>query len=57
MRRLNAARRPATGPELSRDHRVTRLRFATDHQNWTDWCGLAFLWYHESVYNLFPGEL
>lgn len=27
------SRRPATGPELNRNHRTARLRFAREHQN------------------------
>lgn len=30
-----ASRRPATGPRLTRQHRVARLAFARDHVNWT----------------------
>lgn len=47
-RRLNAAnlvsRRPATGPELQRRHRVTRLRFAREHEHWNenDWGRVLF---------------
>jgi transposase len=47
-RRLNAAnlvsRRPATGPELQRHHRVARLRFAREHENWNedDWGRVLF---------------
>lgn len=29
------ARRPARGPELERHHRVARLQFAREHENWT----------------------
>jgi hypothetical protein len=28
------ARRPAHGPELTRQHRVNRLAFAHEHENW-----------------------
>lgn len=47
-RRLNEAnlvsRRPATGPELLREHRVARLQFAREHQNWNaiDWGRVLF---------------
>lgn len=47
-RRFNEAelrsRRPATGPELSREHRVARLQFAREHQNWNadDWGRVLF---------------
>lgn len=47
-RRLNEAnlgnRRPATGPELSRAHRVARLRFAREHHHWNanDWGTVLF---------------
>lgn len=32
-------RRPATGPDLLRNHRTARLRFAREHQHWNvdDW--------------------
>lgn len=38
------ARRPARGPELLREHRVARLRFAREHANWTvdDWSKVLF---------------
>lgn len=39
-RRLEEAnlqsRRPATGPELTREHRTARLRFAREHHDWTE---------------------
>lgn len=47
-RRLNEAnlfcRRPATGPELTREHRVARLRFAREHRHWTEneWANVLF---------------
>lgn len=47
-RRLNEAgltsRRPATGPQLTREHRVARLAFAREHANWTadDWKRVFF---------------
>jgi transposase len=47
-RRLNEAnlfcRRPATGPELTREHRVARLQFAREHLHWTenDWGNVLF---------------
>lgn len=39
-----SARRPATGPELTREHRVQRMRFARDHQDWTpeQWSQILF---------------
>ena len=38
------SRRPATGPDLTRAHRVTRLQFARDHQNWgnEEWKNILF---------------
>lgn len=38
------ARRPARGPELLRQHRVARLRFAREHENWTpdQWARVLF---------------
>lgn len=38
------SRRPATGPELLRQHRVARLQFARQHQNWNvgDWRHVMF---------------
>lgn len=38
------ARRPATAPELLRNHRVERLRFAREHQNWgiDEWKNILF---------------
>lgn len=47
-RRLNeaglASRRPAIGPELTREHRLNRMQFARDHQNWNenDWRRVLF---------------
>ncbi|KAF2879889.1 hypothetical protein ILUMI_26284 [Ignelater luminosus] len=44
-RALTAARnKPATAPLLAREHRVTRLRFAREHVNWTidDWKRVLF---------------
>lgn len=47
-RRLKEAglsnRRPAKKPLLTREHRVARLRFARNHQNWTvdDWKSVLF---------------
>ena len=46
---LLRSRRPATGPILTMDHRVIRLDFAREHQNWgwqnatTDWEALVKL--------------
>lgn len=38
------SRRPARGPELLREHRVARLRFAREHANWTheQWANVLF---------------
>lgn len=38
------SRRPATGPELLRNHRTARLRFAREHQHWNvdDWSKILF---------------
>lgn len=38
------ARRPARGPELLRQHRVARLRFAREHADWTyeQWARVLF---------------
>ncbi|EFA01186.1 Transposable element Tc3 transposase-like Protein [Tribolium castaneum] len=47
-RRLNEegllARTPANGPKLTREHRVERLRFAHEHENWgtRDWSRVLF---------------
>lgn len=39
-----SARRPANGPELTRGHRVERLRFAREHRNWgiEEWSKVLF---------------
>ena len=39
-----AARRPATGPLLTTDHRVRILQFAQEHVNWSlvDWKNVLF---------------
>lgn len=38
------ARRPATGPELLRNHRVERLRYAREHEYWgnEEWSNILF---------------
>ena len=35
---------PATGPELTRNHRTQRLRYAREHQNWgfEEWSNILF---------------
>ncbi|RZC32128.1 HTH Tnp Tc3 2 domain containing protein, partial [Asbolus verrucosus] len=39
-----SAKRPAHGPLLTREHRVVRLRFAREHQNWgiEEWGRILF---------------
>lgn len=39
-----SARRPANGPELTREHRVERMRFAREHQDWgiEEWRQILF---------------
>lgn len=44
--------RPAAGPELSRQHRVARLQFAREHQNWNDADWNRVLFTDESRFSL-----
>lgn len=59
-RRLNeanlASRRPATGPLLTRAHRVARLQYSHEHVNWTleDWRRVLFT--DESRFTLFSPD-